>query len=357
MAGGDTDPSPEKAPSLPDKELCLEPDVDFCSLDKDLWYGDLWWLSNIITGEAAPVVAGDDICLSMDEAGFAFAGEGDLAPQWASDIFSMSVYTTMDGEHVFVSRSDGARGAQAVFSSRMHDFVQRMELALPVGHTKQRVRIALDVLPLAHHGCRVHFSLASVYSALGLAKARHASQWVHKRLSGFMSGLYKAGLGGHLSRPWSECHKQQRKKGAGATIGEECAFLSSPSASSCGLLYLLMQWGYRSKFQGGFGCESDQSAAKEMLDGMMRVVAPELQRLNLALAGHGHWAPPRPLIGHGKVSITIGAGGVFEFLGLPPDLSADQVSFLQGKLQWATGTTSLVGDFVRSVCELCFNKE
>lgn len=212
------------------------------------------------------------------------------------------------------------------------------------------------MLPFARQGCRAYFSLASVYSALGLAKASHASQWVHKRLGGFMSGMLKAGLQGHLSRPWGDSHKQRRKKEPCAASADECALLSAPSASSCGLFYLLMQWGHRSKFQGGFGGESDQRAAKEMLSSLVRVVAPELQRLSLALAGHEHWTPPRPLCGSDRVSITIGAGGGFEFPELPPDLSADQVSFLEDKLHWVAGKVSSVSDLVQLVCEACFRK-
>lgn len=62
----------------------------------------------------------------------------------------------------------------------------------------------------------------------------YASQWVHRRFGGFMSGMLKAGLQGHLPRPWSDSHKQS---------AEECALLTAPSGSSCGLFYLLMQWG------------------------------------------------------------------------------------------------------------------
>lgn len=128
------EPTPEKAPHLSDNELVLELDADFCSLDKDEWYGDLWWLSNMLTGEVAPVLAADDLCLTLDEAGFAFVGSAAVAVQWASDILRMSVYTTMEGEHVFVCRAQSDGGAQAIFSSRMLNSVHRREVVVPVGH-------------------------------------------------------------------------------------------------------------------------------------------------------------------------------------------------------------------------------
>lgn len=174
MAEGGGHRTPVRTGGGQDKELQLEPDADFLALDPDQWYDDWSWLSNLVTGETVPMPTTDPMVRADDE-GFA--------------------YYMMDR------------------ASRMVDSVQRMELALPVGHTKQTANVTLDVLPLAKQGYRAYFSLSSVYSVLGLAKANHASQWVHKRLLGFMSGLAEAGLAGHLARPWSDHHTQHRKRG------------------------------------------------------------------------------------------------------------------------------------------------
>lgn len=232
-----------------------------------------------------------------------------------------------------------------------------MELALPVGQTKQTAKVTLDVLPLAKQGCRAYFSLSSVYSVLGLAKANHASQWVHERLLGFMSGLAKAGLAGHLARPWSDHHKQHRKRGQSATKVEECDLLSSPSASSCGLFFLLMQWGYRSKIKGGFGDEGEQRAAQELPKSLVVIVASGMQRLDLALAGHDDWVPPRPMTGRSRVSLRIDLQRGIEFPALRADLADGKVSFLQSKLNWASGATSSLSAFVDSDCQACVVKE
>lgn len=234
-------------PGEDSQRLSLCTDTAFVELERDPCVGDVSWLSHSLTGESKKIV-GEDVVLDSD-GGMAFVTIGDGEPQWACELFALSLYESSSTQGLVVVRQglDDCED-RPLFLNRVLTMVQCLSLCIPIGSTRAPVEVSVELVPLKRLGCRVYVHLHSVYVLLGLQKADHPSQWVHKRIGGWLTAVEKAQLQGHVAKPWSE--HQQAPKGCSHRRVGRLRLAQSPCCKPLWACVLVAPVGVQAQEQG-----------------------------------------------------------------------------------------------------------
>lgn len=301
-----------QAPGADEVTAVLAPHSRSCYLDYD--HSEARWvLTNRATQEVVALDAGE-WSLGFDPNGYGILDSSAGQTLEAKDVFELALYEDSFGRQVIVEHDEEhleGEWRRYLDVERYRFVVGDFEVRVGAGGGRSTLRAAILTWPRG--GCRVFWSLISVYAALALNLFKGvASRWA---FSGFASGAWASFLLDLGFR--DQLLKSQPYDNNDIAKDDSERFLPFMAVSSLGLLTLLVRWWVIAGNRGGFRERDHKHAAQELVTALI-LFASSAQGavLDIRLDDEASWDWPRPLLGQRPCQITLESGmlGLGEFL-------------------------------------------
>lgn len=229
---------------------------------------------------------GDGFCCLVNSA------QGDEATMLVEETLHKQLYVSEENE-LFVAEQVAGSLKMWSLTSNMSEY-ELVALKVPTGALFADVNLQVAFIRWCCSGCRYLWSLAAIYEVLQLSTFKGcASTWAHNgapRWERFLASLCE-----HHPHYWPGRLSNQAAAAKDGPLKVWPLVLDWPSATTFGLMALLIRWGALSPREGGLREADAQARCKELLAGLVNSVLV-VRAVHIPLRFNNSWAPTWPAI-------------------------------------------------------------